>query len=159
MGLNPEPFETAGRRLWELLARWMVMAVAVWIATLVPGVSYDDGPSLLAAALILGILNALVKPRLVALALPLVILSLGVMLLFINAFLLLLTAKLVPGFHVGGFWTAMGASLIISFVSMVLGNNRMRPKRPPRTPPSGEAFSEPAPTRTPPPGKGPIIDV
>ena len=156
--MNPDTIQTTGERLWGLLSRWMLMAVAVWVATIVPGVDYVDWPSLLAAAMILGILNTLVKPILIAVALPLVLLTLGFMLLFINAWLLLLTARLVPGFHVSGFWSALGASLIISFVSMILGSNRTTIKRPPRRP-SGDAFTEPTRTRTPPPGKGPIIDV
>lgn len=157
--MNPDPIVTAGQRTWGLLTRWILMAVAVWVAaSLVPGTRYDDWSSLLAAALILGILNALVKPVLIAVALPLVLVTLGFMLLIINAFLLMLTARLVPGFHVDGFWPAMGASLIISLVSMILGNSRSRGKRRPGAP-AGETYAEPARTRTPPPGKGPIIDV
>jgi len=121
--LNPEPFETTGQRLWGLIIRWILTAISVWVATrLVTGVDFVDWPSLLAAALILGILNALVKPILIAVALPLVLLTLGFMLLFINAFLLMLTANFVPGFHVSGFGSALKASLIISLVSMILGN-------------------------------------
>ena len=158
--MNPEPFQTAGQKIREWLIRWALMAIAVWMSDiLVAGVYTDDGASLLAAALMLGILNALVKPMLVVVALPLVVLTLGFMLLFINAFLLLLTAKLVPGFHVLGFGAAMWASLVISIVSMILGNNRKNFPRSSRKPPTAEAYSEPTRIRTPPPGKGPIIDV
>ncbi len=136
------------------------MAIAVWMSDfLVSGVKADDWPSLLVAALILGILNAFVKPLLVLVALPLVVMTLGFMLLFINAFLLLLTAKLVPGFHVTGFSAALWASLIISIVSMLLGNYRRNKRRPTPKPPTTEAYAEPTPIRSPPPGKGPIIDV
>ena len=158
--MNPEPFQTAGQKIREWLIRWALMAIAVWMsALLVSGVSYDDRTSLLAAALMLGILNSLVKPILVVVALPLVVLTLGFMLLFINAFLLLLTTRFVPGFHVDGFGSAMWASLVISIVSMMLGNTRKNFPRNPRKPPATEAFSEPTKIRTPPPGKGPIIDV
>jgi putative membrane protein len=158
--LNPEPFQTAGQKLREWVIRWLLMAIAVWMSDLlVSGVYTDDWPSLLAAALILGILNALVKPILVMVAMPLVVLTLGFMLLFINAFLLLLTARLVPGFHVLGFGSAMWASLVISIVSMILGNSRRTIQRPSRKPPTAEAYAEPTPIRKPPPGKGPIIDV
>jgi len=158
--LNPEPFQTAGQKIREWAVRWLLMAIAVGMADfLVDGVYTDDWPSLLAAALILGILNSFVKPILVAVALPLVVLTLGFMLLFINAFLLLLTAKLVPGFHVLGFGSAMWASLVISIVSMILGNNRRNFRPPSSKPPAAEAYSEPTRVRTPPPGKGPIIDV
>jgi len=155
-------FETMGAKLWDWVIRWILTAAAVWVAaSVVTGIWYDDAPSLLAAALILGILNSLVKPVLIRVALPLVILSLGFMLLVINAFLLVLTAKLVPGFHVTGFWPAVGGSLIISLVSFLLGNRggglRGRMKRPQR--PDEPAYSEPTRIRRPPPGKGPIIDV
>ena len=159
--MNPDAIETLSQRLWSLLIRWMLTAVSVWVATcMVRGVDYVDWPSLLAAAMMLGILNALVKPILIAVALPLVLVSLGLMLLVINALLLILTSKLVPGFHVAGFWPALGASLIISLVSLILGSNRRRVNRGSfRTPKTTEAFREPSRTRTPPPGKGPIIDV
>lgn len=158
--MNPESFQTAGQKIREWLIRWALMAIAVWMSDiLVTGVYTDDWASLLAAALMLGILNALIKPILVVVAMPLVVLTLGFMLLFINAFLLLLTAKLVPGFHVMGFGSAMWASLVISIVSMILGNNRKSFRRAARKPPSPEAYSEPTQIRTPPPGKGPIIDV
>ena len=160
--MNSEPFQTMGEKLWDWVIRWMLTAAAVWVATwMVRGIWYDDAPSLLAAALILGILNSLVKPILVRVALPLVILSLGFMLLVINAFLLVVTSRLVPGFHVVGFWSAVGGSLIISIVSFLLGNRggtgRMRMRRPSR--PEEPAYREPTPIRRPPPGKGPIIDV
>lgn len=159
--MNLDHVETAGQRLWSLVVRWLLTAVSVWVAaSLVHGVRYDDWPSLLAAALILGILNTLVKPILIAVAMPLVLMTLGFMLLFINAFLLMITARLVPGFHVAGFWPAFGASLIISFVSMILGANRRRINGfRSRRPQGGPSFKEPEPTRSPPPGKGPIIDV
>lgn len=156
--VTPDSIQTAGERLWGLLIRWFLMALAVGVATLLPGTRCDDWQSLLAAALILGILNAMVKPVLVAVALPLVLMTLGFMLLIINALLLMLTARLVQGFHVDGFWSAAGASLVISLISMMLGVNRTRIRRRPR-PASGETYSEPIPTRSPPPGKGPIIDV
>lgn len=158
--MNPESYATTGQRLLGLMSRWILTAVSVWVSTkVVPGVDYADWASLLAAALILGVLNTLVKPLLVAVALPLVVLSLGVMLLVINAFLLLMTSKLVPGFHVSGMWAAIGASLIISLVSIVLGKpSRRFASAQPRFRKSN-VFKEPEPTRAPPPGKGPIIDV
>ena len=158
--MNPDSLETVSQRLWSVLIRWMLTAISVWVATcMVRGVDYADWQSLFAAAMILGILNTLVKPILILVALPLVLLSLGFMLLIINALLLILTSRLVPGFHVDGFWSALGASLIISIVSLILGNKRTRRIRTPGPQPSGEAYQEPSRTRTPPPGKGPIIDV
>lgn len=160
--MNSVPFQTLGEKLWDWIIRWMLTAAAVWVAaSVVTGIWYDDAASLLAAALILGILNSLVKPVLVRVALPFVIMSLGFMLLLINGFLLVLTSRLVPGFHVTGFWPAVGGSLIISVVSFLLGNRGgltgKRTRRQPR--PEEPAYSEPTRIRRPPPGKGPIIDV
>jgi putative membrane protein len=144
-----------------MLMRWLVLAMAVWLAAqIVPGVAYDDWQSLLAAALVLGLLNSLVKPLLVLLSMPFVILTFGLFLLFINAWLIMLSARLVKGFHVSGFWPAMGVSLIISFLSVLLGKPAFsrrarragRDQRP--VGPDG-----PTPINRPPPGKGPIIDV
>lgn len=148
--------ESLGQRMLSLILRWLALAIGVWVAVrLVPGIDAADFASLVVAALVLGILNSLVKPILVALALPFVVFTFGIFLLFINAFLLILTAKLVPGFHVSGFWPAMGASLIISVLSMVLGipPNFRRRRRVVMT--SEARFG----TQNPPPGKGPIIDV
>ena len=148
--------DNPAQRLLGVVIRWVVLALAVWVAThVVRGISADDWPSLLVAALVLGILNSLVKPILVALALPFVVFTFGLFLLFINAFLLMLTAKVVPGFHVAGFWPAMGASLIVSVLSMLLGipPNFRRAQR--RTPTETPSFG----SRRPPPGQGPIIDV
>ena len=139
------------------LFRWFVLTVAVWIAAvIVPGIAYDSRKDLLVAALVLGILNTVVRPVLRLLSLPVIILSFGLFLLVINALLLKLTAWLVPGFHVSGFWPAVGASVVISIVSMFLGysgDNRKRiivDRMPPGPPPPGPHA---------PPGTGKIIDV
>jgi putative membrane protein len=148
--------------------RWFILTIAVWVATVIrTGVTYDAPKDLLIAALVLSILNALFKPLLRLVSLPLIILSLGFFLLVINALLLRLTSALVPGFHVPGFWPAVWASLVISIVSFCLGYSRTRqPPRPPRPRPRGGWFrrsrAEPrnvTAQRGPPPGKGPIIDV
>lgn len=158
--MNPESFQTVGQQIREWLIRWALMAIAVGVADfLVRGITTDDWPSLLAAALILGILNSFVKPLLVMVAMPLVVLTLGFMLWFINALLLILTEQFVPGFHVAGFGSALWASLIISLVSMILGNRRGHFARFARKPPPTASYSEPTRIKTPPPGKGPIIDV
>ncbi len=138
------------------LFRWAVLTLSVWASTyVVRGVSCDTWQSLLVAALVLGVLNTLVRPLLVFISLPVVILSLGLFLVIINALLLMLTAKLVEGFHVSGFWPAVGASLIVSVVGMLLGSDR--PKRG-----MTATFDRSGVRRMrggPPPGKGPIIDV
>lgn len=145
-----------------LLFRWLVLTVAVWAACLLPGIGYDDLWSLMIAALFLGILNALVKPILILVTLPVVLVSLGLFLFVINALLVWFIPKVVPGFHVDGFWSAMGGSLIISLVTVFLdrgsGRRRVRTVRYG----AGSAPSDDA-RRTgsaaPPPGRGPIIDV
>ena len=140
------------------LFRWLALTIAVWAATqIVPGGVWADGTQdLLIAALVLGVLNAFVRPLLRLISLPFIILTFGLFLVVINALLLWLTAKLVHGFHVHGFWNAIGASLVVSLVSVLLGysNHRRAPPRVVinRSPP-------PPPSRGPPPGKGPIIDV
>jgi len=137
------------------LISWAILTVAVWCAAaIVPGISYDGWGSVLAASLVLGILNTFVKPALRILAIPFIVLSLGFFLLVINALLLKLTAWLVEGFHVYGFWPAVGGSLVISIVSMFLGYSGARRRvvvDRPETLLSNR--------RGPPPGKGPIIDV
>ena len=138
------------------LFRWFVLTLSVWASTyVVHGVSCDTWQSLLAAALVLGVLNTLVKPVLVVISLPVVVLSLGMFLVIINALLLMLTAKLVGGFHVAGFWPAAGASLIVSVVGMLLGAERRERGATVMIDRTGLRRSR----GSPPPGKGPIIDV
>jgi putative membrane protein len=120
----------------------------------VPHIEYDDWRSLLIAALVLGVLNTVVRPILRLISLPFIILSFGLFLLVINALLLKLTAWLVPGFHVAGFWPAVGASVVISIVSMFLGYSGG-----PRRRIVVNDVNAPPSDRTAPPGKGPIIDV
>ncbi len=146
------------------LFRWFILTIAVWVATVIKtGITFNEPSDLLVAALVLSILNALFKPLLRLVSLPLIILSLGFFLLVINALLLWLTSILVDGFHVGGFWPAVRASLVISIVSFCLGYSRTRPPRPPRartrTRRARPAPPKVSPQRGPPPGKGPIIDV
>jgi putative membrane protein len=156
--MNPDGSNSGGQRLWGLAMRWLMLTLAVWVAVnVVSGVRCDDVPSLLAAALVLGLLNSLVKPLLVLISLPFVVLTFGIFLLFINAFLLMLAAKLVKGFHVDGFWSAMGASLIISLLSVVMGTSGRSAKR--RGPRNTAGPYAPTACGSPPPGKGPIIDV
>lgn len=88
-------------------------------AHLVPGISVDSFGSLLAAALILGLINAVVRPVLIILTLPISILTLGLFLLVINAGMLALTAMFLRGFHVQGFPAALMGSIVVSLVSWV----------------------------------------
>lgn len=136
------------------LQRWIINTLAVLVAThVVSGIHYDTVPSLFVASLLFGILITFLRPLLFLLTLPLVVVTLGLFVLFINAALLYLVGSLVKGFHVDGFWPAFWGALVISIVSLVLntltgsGESRVRVRRPaPGTkPPDG--------------GDGPVIDV
>lgn len=103
------------------LITWAVSAVAVWLtASIMPGVVVSSFREALLVALVLGLLNAIVRPILVLLTLPATVLTLGLFLLVINAAVLLLADRLLDGFAVGGFWTAMLASIVLSVVTSVL---------------------------------------
>ena len=102
----------------SFLFRWLVTAVAVLAATkIVPGIESTSWPGLIITALLLGIFNAVLKPFLFLLTLPLQILTLGLFTLVINALLLMFAGALVDSFHIGGFWPAFFAALIISIIS------------------------------------------
>ncbi len=102
----------------QLLLRWLINAIAIMlIAIYLPGIGISSFYAALIAALVLGILNALIRPLLVLLTLPVNILTLGLFTLVINAFLLWVTSTIVKGFFVGGFWPAFWGALILSIVS------------------------------------------
>ena len=90
------------------------------VAYVVPGVQVEGMKSALIAALILGIVNALVRPFVVFLTIPITIVTLGLFLLAINAFMFLLTSKLVPGFRVEGCMAAFLGSLVFSALNLVV---------------------------------------
>lgn len=109
--------------LW-LVFGWASNVLAVWITSLVfDGVTYDDKVwVLVVAGLVLFLANAIIRPIVIILTLPAVILTLGILLLFINAFTLWITDKIVPDFEVSGFWTYIGSVIIIWLVNwMVYG--------------------------------------
>ncbi len=101
----------------EILINWVIMAISVLIAAyILPGVVVVNFIVALLISLVLGALNAFIKPILIILTLPINILTLGLFTLVINAFLILLTASLVPGFNVGGFWWALLYSIVLTIV-------------------------------------------
>ncbi|MGI8587172.1 MAG: phage holin family protein [Chloroflexia bacterium] len=105
----------------KILIRWAVTVIAVFVAaTLVPGIHYVSWVGVALFALVLGLVNAVVKPIVTILALPAVILTLGLVLLVINAAMFGLAAALVPGFHVDGFLAALLGSIVVSLVSWLL---------------------------------------
>ena len=120
-----------------------ITAVSLWVASLVfNGIRFANKSSLIVSALLLGFANAVLWPLLVLLTLPLTFLTLGFFLLVLNALMLLLVARLVSGFTVSGFWTALFASLFVSIFSLFL--NSLMPDAEMtiyRLPPSGQTIS------------------
>jgi putative membrane protein len=108
------------------LIRLFVNAAALWVATrLVPGVSYEGGAlPLLGVALVFGVVNAFIRPVTKLLALPFIIVTLGLFALVVNGLMLWLTSSLSSalglGFHVGGFWASFWGALVVSIVSTLL---------------------------------------
>ncbi|MBM3925595.1 MAG: phage holin family protein [SAR202 cluster bacterium] len=105
---------------------WAILALAVWVAAaLVDGIELEGAVSIIAVSLILGLLNAYVKPALQILTLPITILTLGIFLIVLNALLLLLTEWIAEkiddlNFAIDGFWPAVLGALIISLVTFVV---------------------------------------
>ena len=104
----------------QLLLRWILNALALLLVTrVVPGVAIDDFYSALVVALVLGIVNALIRPILVFLTLPINLLTLGLFTLVINALLFWFVSTLVKGFEVAGFAAAFWGALVLWAVSWV----------------------------------------
>ena len=105
----------------KTLARWLLLAGALLlVAAIYPGVSVKSYPAALLAALVLGLLNTLVRPVLVLLTLPVTVLSLGLFLFIINALMFWAAASLIEGLHVTGFGAALIGSLIYSLFGMAI---------------------------------------
>ena len=101
-----------------IVLRIVIVALGLWLAAeVLPGLSFASPGTLFAAALLLGIVNAIVRPIAILLTLPLTLITLGLFLLVVNAGMLGLVALMLGGLHIEGFWTAVGASLIVSAVS------------------------------------------
>ena len=136
--------------------RWVVNTLGVLVAAnVVSGIRYDTFLGLILAALFLGILNAFVRPVMILLALPLLLVTLGLFILVINALLLYFVGGLLKTFHVDSFGAAFIGALIISIVSLVVnwllgtGETRIQVDRGRRPPPSSGPGG----------GSGPVIDV
>ena len=100
------------------LLRLAISAFGLWVASkLVPGVQINDGWTLIWAALLLGIVNALVRPIVLLLTLPITLVTLGLFILVVNAAMFALVASLLSGFHLSGFWAALFGALIVSITS------------------------------------------
>ena len=109
--------------LMPFLVHWAITGLSLWAAShIFRGLTFDSTSSLVVSALLLGFANAIVKPILIMLTLPLTLLTFGLFLLVINALVLLLVAWVVRGFRISGFWTAFFASIFISLLSIVIGS-------------------------------------
>ena len=101
--------------------RWAVTTIAVMVASsVIHGIRYDTVASLIGASLLLGILNAFIRPFLLILSAPLILVTLGFFILILNGLLLLVVPGVVVGFHVDGFWSAFWGAIVISIVSWIL---------------------------------------
>src|SRR5882672_1484733 len=104
-----------------LLLVWLINAVALMaVAYLLPGIAVSSFVTALVAALVLGLVNAVIRPILILLTLPVTLLTLGLFIFIINGLLFWMVANLIVGFHVAGFWSAVGAALLYSVISWSL---------------------------------------
>ncbi|MDQ3047586.1 MAG: phage holin family protein [Bacteroidota bacterium] len=113
----------------NFIVQLIISTLAVLISSyLLPGVNIEGNSFLTAliVAAVLAFLNAVVKPIMVILTIPITIFTLGLFLLVINALMIMLAAKLVPGFHVNGFWWALLFSLILSIITSILESIKKR---------------------------------
>lgn len=106
-----------------MIVRWLVNALALYLtAMLLPGITLTGLGATLIAALVLGIVNAIIRPILIILTIPLNFLTLGLLTFVINALMLLLTSAVVPGFEIRGFWSALIGAVVLSVISFVLSH-------------------------------------
>lgn len=102
----------------RILLVWILNAVSLWLVTVaLPGVAVADYVSAFIAALVLGLVNAVIKPILIILTLPATILTLGLFLLVLNGLLFWGVASVLPGFHVDGFWWGVLGALLYSLLT------------------------------------------
>lgn len=103
------------------LVQWLITSLSLWACSHVfAGIKFESTPALVVSALLLGFANAIVKPLLIVLTLPLTLVSFGLFLLVINALMILLVSSVVKGFKVSGFWTAFFASIFVSLLSFLI---------------------------------------
>jgi len=114
----------------RFLLNWLIYALVIGIVGyILPGVRIEGIFAALATALVLGLINGILRPILIVFTLPLTILTLGLFLFVLNALMVLLAAAIVPGFIVAGFWWALLFSLVLSLLVFVLGEMTEPPER------------------------------
>jgi putative membrane protein len=104
------------------LAHLGITSLSLWVASFIfHGISFSDKKSLFVSALLLGLVNAVVRPVVIVLTIPLTLITFGFFLLVINALMMLLVSAIVPGFKISGFWTAFFASIVVTLLSLFVG--------------------------------------
>lgn len=102
------------------LLRAVIAAFGLWLATYwIDGFRIDDSSTLLIAAVLLGVVNAIVRPIAIVLTFPITIFTLGLFLLVVNAGMMGLVAWMLPGFHIDGFWTALLGALVVGLTGWI----------------------------------------
>lgn len=105
----------------KFIVRWLITAVVLLaVVKIVPGIYIVDWPTLFIAALVIGLLNAFLRPLLVLLTLPINILTLGLFILVINGVIFSLASWLVKGFYINNYWGAFWAALVFSVLSFLV---------------------------------------
>ncbi|MFM8432095.1 MAG: phage holin family protein [Bacteroidota bacterium] len=105
----------------KFLVKLVIGSLAVIFASfLLPGVHIDDAYTAVLVAFVISLLNAFIKPVLVILTIPVTIFTFGIFLLVINALVILIAAKIVPGFSVSGFWSALFFSILLSVITSIM---------------------------------------
>ena len=103
-----------------LLIRWVINALALLlISQVIKGIEVDSIFAAFVAAAVLGVINAILRPILLLITLPITILTLGLFVLVINGFMLYIAGSVVEGFHVAGFWSAVFGALFLSVISWI----------------------------------------
>jgi putative membrane protein len=117
-------------RVGRFLFTWLVNAVALGVAAWIVGhVSYSSYLALAAAGLVFGLVNSYLKPVLVLLGIPFIVVTLGIGLFLINMFMVWLTAAIVPGFDASGFWPIAKAAVVIWLTNLLLSGLWPKPSR------------------------------
>lgn len=108
--------------LIPFLLHFGITALSLWLAGFIfKGITFSSKTSLFTAAFLLGLANAIIRPVIILLTIPLTIVSFGGFLLVINALMMILVSSAVSGFRVSGFWTAFFASIFIAVLSFLVG--------------------------------------
>ena len=119
----------------RFLVRALVAAIGLWLAdTINSGISFDSAAWLLTSAVVLGVINAIVRPLALILTLPITLVTLGLFILVLNAGMVALVAWLLEGFRLAGFGSALWGALIVSLTNLIMNRLLAPPRSPPRPP-------------------------